>query len=164
MPMQFAPALSPRAPRASQSGIPIFADTTALTRLSRDLMAAAPEAWKACRVAMRAEAEVVAEDARQRVDYSSRIEWSIKVRVRPGSVKIIAGGDAAPDASPIENQGKGFVRHPVFGNREVWTAKNSHPAFLAPALEAHKEEVLLGIEAAVVGAVNMALPGAAWDV
>ena len=149
---------TPRTARASQSGMPIFADTAQLTRLSRDLAASAPRAWAACRAGLREAGNVVAEDARQRVSYSSRIEWSIKVRTSLGNVKVVAGGDAAPNAAPIENKGQGFVRHPVF-TRNVWTAKNSRPAFLAPALDAHREEVLKIIEDSVFGAVEGAISG-----
>lgn len=88
------------------------------------------------------------------------IAESLKVRVMSsGNVKIVGGGDAAPGAAPVENKGKGFVRHPVWGNRNVWTNKNSRPAFLAPALDAHREEVLKGIEEAVYDAVSRAVEG-----
>lgn len=151
---------SAKAPRASQSGVAIVADTSQLSQLAKDLRIAAPEAWKACRVSLRAMGQVVAEDARQRASFSSRIPASIRVRVTSGgNVKVIAGGNAAPDAAAIENRGKGHVRHPVFGDRDVWTDKNSLPAFLSPALDAHREEVVKGIEDAVVAAVERVIGG-----
>lgn len=151
---------TPHAPRASQSGIPIYADTRQLTRLAADLRAASPEAWSACRRALRVAGELVAEDARQRVGYSSRIEYTIKVRTGGrGIVKVVAGGEGAPDAAPIENRGRGFVRHPTFGHRDRFTAKNSHPAYLSPALDAHREEVLKIIEESVTGAVMGVIEG-----
>lgn len=148
-----------RAPTTSKSGgVKVVVDTKALARLARDLRAAAPEAWKACRVSLRAAGEIVAQDARARTSYSSRIPGSIKVRVTSGgNVKVVAGGEAAPDAAAIENRGRGHVRHPVFGDREVWTDKNSRPAFLAPALEAHYEEVADMVTDAVAAAVDRAL-------
>ena len=146
--------------RASRSGVSIIADTRSLSRLARDLRRASPEAWKAYRVAVRAAAEVVMRDAKARASFSTRIPGSMKIRVTSGgNVKIVAGGDTAPDAAAIENKGKGFVRHPVFGNRENWTAKSSHPAFMAPAFDAHKEEVLRAIEDAVHAAVVRAIGG-----
>lgn len=153
---------APRVPRSSQSGVGIAADTSGLARLARDLRRASPEAWKAYRVAVRVAAEPVLADARSRASFSSRIPDSMRIRVMStGNVKIVAGGDAAPDAAPIENRGKGFVRHPTFGRRGAgeWTTKNSHPAYLAPALDAHRDEVLTAIEAAVYEAVDHALEG-----
>jgi hypothetical protein len=142
----------------SNAGVSISVDTRALSRLAADLRYAAPESWKACRVALKAAGEIVAADARARTSYSDRIPGSIKVRVtRGGNVKVVAGGEAAPDAAAIENRGKGFVRHPVFGDRQVWTDKNSRPAFLAPAFAAHQEEIVELMTEAVTAAVERAL-------
>jgi len=149
----------PKSPHASRSGVSIVADTRALSRLAMDLRAAAPLAWAACRVGLREAGEVVAADARERASFSTRIPASIKVRAARGNVKVVAGGDAAPDAAPIENRGKGSVRHPVFGNREVWTSKNSPPAFLSPAFDAHREQVLTMIETTLTDAVHAAIEG-----
>jgi hypothetical protein len=146
----------------SKSGVSIYADTSGLSRLARDLRLASPAAWKALRTSLRMAAEPVAEDARSRVGYSSRIEYTIKVRTTAGgNVKIVAGGEAAPNAAPIENGGKGFVRHPTFGNKSAkgWTSKNSHPAFLAPAFDAHKEAVMKEIEADVYAVVERVIAG-----
>jgi hypothetical protein len=135
-------------------------DTRGLSRLARDLRVASPEAWRAYRESVRVVAQVVLRDAQSRASFSSRIPESMRIRTTgAGNVKIIAGGEAAPDAAAIENRGRGFVRHPVFGDREDWTSKNSHPAFLAPALDAHREEVVKGIEEAVFGAVELAVKG-----
>lgn len=154
MPSTFS---APKTPRASQSGVPIVADTRQLARLAKDLRAASPAAWKACRLALRAVAVPVAQDAQARAGFSRRIPGSIKIRTARGNVKIVAGGAAAPNASPIENKGKGFIRHPVFGDRKDWTAKNSRPAFLAPAMDAHREASAQGIEDAVMAAVYAAI-------
>jgi hypothetical protein len=116
-------------------------------------------AWAACRIGLREAGEIVAADARNRASYSDKIPASIKVRTARGNVKVVAGGDAAPDAAPIENKGRGFVRHPIFGSRENWTSKNSHPAFLSPAFDAHREEVLGMIETTLTDAVHAAIEG-----
>lgn len=71
------------------------------------------------------------------------------------NAKIQFGGDAAPDAAPIENKGKGFVRHPVFGNKDVWTAKNSHPPFLGPAFEEDREEAMAVLDEAVFRTIEV---------
>ena len=137
----------------------IYADTKDLSRLARDLAKAAPEAWAACRASMRMAVEPIAEDARVRAAFSSRIEYTIKIRTGRGNVKIIAGGPGAPNAAPIENKGKGHVRHPVFGNRNVWTDKNSPPAYLGPAYEEGKDKALAEIEVAVVATIDRAMSG-----
>lgn len=137
------------------SGLPIYADTAALSRLARNLRRAAPEAWKAYSETVRAAAQVVLDDMKQRTEYSSRIPQSGKVRVTAAGNVVIEF--TAPDAAPIENGGKGFVRHPVYGHRDRWTAKNSHPAFAAPALKAHEAEILAAVEKAITEAVARAL-------
>ncbi len=151
---------TPTTPKASQSGVSIVCDTSSLARLARDLRRASPDAWKAYRVSVRAMAQVVLDDARSRAAFSTRIPQSGRIRITSGgNVKVVFGGDLAPDAAAIENKGRGFVRHPVFGDRQDWTDKNSHPAFLAPAFEAHREEVLTAIEEAVIEAVDVAVKG-----
>jgi len=59
----------------------------------------------------------------------------------------------APNAVPIENHGKGFVRHPVFvpkselpGPPGSWTDKHSHPSFLAAAAKGKEEEMAKSFE------------------
>lgn len=139
----------------AQSGIPVYADTAALSRLARNLRAAGPASWKAYRVAVRAAAAPMLADMQDRASFSSRIPQSGKVQVTAGgNVKIVF---SAPDAAPIENRGRGMVRHPVFGNRNVWTAKNSHAAFAAPALAAHQAAMVEAIETAITDAVRRTL-------
>ena len=89
---------------------------------------------------VRAAGELVAKAASRKADFSKRIPASIKVTTRGPVAKITAGGEKAPNAAPIENEGKGFVRHPIFprsGDRSewTWTEKNSHGPFLHPALD-----------------------------
>ena len=147
-------------PKASQSGVSVVADTRELATLARSLRRASPEAWKAYRLAVREMAQIVAEDAKSRASFSTRIPDTIKVRVlASGNVEIVAGGPNAPDAAPLENKGQaGTFRHPVFGNREVWVSQPARP-FLAPALDAHREQVAKAIEDAVMAAVERAVHG-----
>lgn len=108
-------------------------DARSIARASREVRRAAPEAWKALRARLLVIGNAVAEDVRADASYSTRIPGSVKVRVTAGgNVKVVMGGDAAPNAVPIENGGRGFVRHPVYGH-DVWTAKNSRPAPMLPA-------------------------------
>lgn len=144
----------------SSTGTPIVVDTAALKRLAKALRDAAPEVRNAYRRSMRASMTVVLKDAQSRAGYSTRIPGSGRIRTTSaGNVKVTFGGNAAPDAAPIENKGKGFVRHPVFGNRNVWTAKNSKPAFLGPAFEAHRVEVAKAVGSAVERAVSDLIEG-----
>lgn len=159
-------ALSVSTPKASKSGVPIVVDTGGLNALARDIARVAPEAAKGLTKGMAGAGAVIAANAKQRVSYSKRIPASIKVHAARGNVRVSAGGDAAPNAAPIENKGKGFVRHPVFvpydkmpGPPGSWTEKNSHPAFLAPALDATAGEVAELVEDALFEAVERAIGG-----
>jgi hypothetical protein len=126
----------------SKSAANVNVDVSQLRQLAKDLRKADPDLGVKLRLRMRGVGGIVADTAQEMASYSTRIPGSIKVRVSGFTVKVVAGGPGAGDAAPIENRGKGFVRHPVFGNRNVWTAKNSHPAFLAPALDADEAAVV----------------------
>lgn len=111
----------------------------------------------------------VLEDAKATVGaYSPTIASTGKIRVTGGGiVKVIFGQKGYQthnNAAAIENQGKGFVRHPVFVKRADlpgpagrWTEKNSHPAFLAPAFERHKDEIIAATTAAILKACEETL-------
>lgn len=155
MPTTFTTA---KAPRASQSGVPIYADTAQLSALARNLRRASPEAWKACRVSLKALASpLLAEMQGTAATFSTRIPATGRIKVTSGgNVKITFGGEAAPNAAPIENKGKGHVRHPV-PHTDQWTDKNSPPAFMAPILAAHIDRVAEGMTDAVMTAIDRAL-------
>ena len=77
----------------------------------------------------------------------------------------IKGAGSGWIAMPIENRGEGNILHPVFAkkgsaryaDKASWSNKNSHPAFMAPALEAHREEVLQIIEDVVYAEILKSL-------
>jgi hypothetical protein len=163
-------AITVSTPKTSISGTPIVADVAELRALARDLARVAPEAAKGLQKGMASAGQVIAANAKQRASYSKRIPGSIKVRVARGNVKVSAGGEAAPNAAPIENRGKGFIRHPIYltydqahsgddAYKGRWTEKNSHPAFLAPALDATAVEVAELIADAQLEAVQRAIGG-----
>jgi len=56
-------------PKASKTGIPVVVDTRQLSRLAKDLRAAAPEAWKTYRVTVRKLAQPLLAGMRQRASY-----------------------------------------------------------------------------------------------
>lgn len=129
----------------------IRVDTSQLKTFATALRKTAPDLFKEFGAGLRAGGLIIAEDAKQRANFSTRIPPSIKVRRSGVSVKIIAGGDTAPEAAPLENQGQsGTFRHPVFGNFDVWVNQQARP-FLAPAVEANEEAVVVQVLATVDG-------------
>lgn len=157
-------------PKTSLTGQPIVVDVDSIARLAKDIRAASPAAWKGCQKGLRAGGELIADAAARNASYSRRVPGSRKVRTTGrGNIKVSFGGDAAPNAAPIENKGRGFIRHPVYltydqahsgGDKykNRWTEKNSHPAFLAPALEETTDQVaemaLDAIESAVLESIG----------
>lgn len=144
---------------ASNVGIAITANTDQMKTLSLALRRAPVEVRKAALLALRAEMKIVMADASARASFSNRITSSMKI---VGSGLRIRGQAGAGDgwiALPIENRGEGDVTHPVFGNLhgQQSTNKNSHPAFMAPALESHREEVVQVVTEAVYAEVLKSL-------
>lgn len=131
-------------------------DASHLRKLSRDFLRVDPAAVKAAKAVIRAAAVVVLEEAKANSSYSTRIPASGKVRMLGLNAKIVFGGDTAPDAAPIENRGKGHVRHPLFGNKNFWY-ENPQPAFLTPAFERHQAELDALLAEAVVEATKAVL-------
>jgi len=131
----------------AKAGASIVIDTRQFAALARGIRASGPAGKAAVRGAMRESAQIVKAEAEKRSSFSRRIPLSLKARAAGNNFKVSAGGEAAPNAAPIENKGRGFVRHPTYSprpgvpERVGWTDKNSHPAFLSPALEAHTEEI-----------------------
>lgn len=128
----------------------LMIDVSDLKDLARDLRRVDPVLQKQFLKALGRTGEIVATRARQNASFSTRIPGSIKVRRRGVRVRVQAGGDAAPEAAPLENRGKqGTFRHPLFGDRETWVSQPAHP-FLTPAAEAE----MVPFEQAILSAVN----------
>ncbi len=124
-------------------------DTSQLASLAKDLRKAAPAVSKSFNAGLKAAGDIVAEEARNRASFSSRIPGSIKVRRAGVKVKVVAGGPGAEDAAPYEHGGKpGTFRHPVFGQQNVWVDQQARP-YLGPAAEAKENEVLQAVLDAV---------------
>jgi hypothetical protein len=148
----------------ARTGASILIDTKQFSALTRGIRASGPAGRAAVRGAFRDSAAIVKAEAWRRASFSRRIPASLKARAAGNSFKVSAGGEAAPDAAPIENKGRGFVRHPIFvpldklpGPPGSWTEKNSHPAFLSPAFEATEEEVIELITDRLTAAVAKAI-------
>ncbi len=124
-------------------------DASELRALSRALKKAEPALAKDFTRALKDSAEIVAVKARANASFSSRIPKTIRASGTTVSAKVVAGGDAAPHAAPLEHGGKGGTfRHPVYGNLNVWVPQPAHP-FLTPAGEESAPLVQERVEKAV---------------
>lgn len=133
-------------------------DVSQLKPLARDLRRAEPLLAKNFLTSLGKAGDVVAQSARQKADFSTRIPGTVKVRRRGVAVRVQAGGNLAPGAAAIDNRGRtGTFRHPVFGNRNVWVSQQAHP-FLEPARDEH----LGDLEQLVLNAVDQAFVSAGW--
>lgn len=116
----------------------------AFGRVVVDLRSIPREVRKDLRPALKATGDRVAQDARGRASWSSRIPRAIKVKVLYGSkagVVITVDRKRAPHARPYEGiAGGGTFRHPFFGNRRRWYTQTTRP-FLEPAAKAQRAQV-----------------------
>jgi len=131
--------------RTSRSGTLVTLDLSGLRDFATAVRKASPELRKALRAGLKEGGDIVADEARARSSWSSRIPGSIRVRTAGIRVSVVAGGAKAPDGAPYENKGlPGQFRHPVFaqGDRASWTWVNQKARpFLRPAAEATAPEV-----------------------
>ena len=135
---------------------PISVNVDELKFLADRLRMIAPEALKAWRREAAALGEEIKTDAADRARRSSRIAASGKVRItRYGNVVVTFGGGDAYIAPIIENKGDGMVEHPTFGH-EPKTNKNGLPAFLHPALNAHRERAVTVLGSAINAGIKAA--------
>lgn len=109
------------------------ADASALKNLGKQLRKADTTMYKATQASLRVVGRRVADRAVANASQFAKTPPKGSVSASGVNAVIVrAGGDGA-DWKAIENHGKGHVRHPVFGDRQKWTEKNSPPAFLLPA-------------------------------
>lgn len=132
--------------------------------IATDMRALPEESRKAIRPRLREAGQMVANDARSRASWSSRIPGTVRMttsfRLDREGVTVIAGNSATPHARPYEDvAGKGKFRHPVFADTKnftrkgwTWVTQVSRP-FLFPAAKAN--------EAAATAAIRSALDDAA---
>lgn len=127
-----------RANLLSTSGV-VNVDASGMTELVAKLQGVAPALAETLAARLQEAGEAVADAARVRAGYSTKIPGSIHVFMAGGFA--VAVSTSLPEAVAIENHGRGFVRHPVFGTRDHWTTERSHPAFLYPTLLAMRPQV-----------------------
>lgn len=126
----------------------------AFIALSRDLQQVPQELRRQLGSQLRAAAAPIADDARGRASWSTRIPGAITTSARftgkrPG-VTIRVNRNKAPHGRAYEgiSRGGGSFRHPVFGHRDRWVSQNARP-FLAPAVQAGSERVFEAVTQAV---------------
>lgn len=139
----------------------IRVDARSLTKLARDLRTQQPAVYAALRKALVAEGQHVAQVAREKASWSSRIPQTIKPGMRGfGTLVLKAGGgkgSIAPHAKPYEHAGKGGTfRHPVYGDRRVWANAPARP-FLHPAVLESLPEMVAAVEETVTRVVGESL-------
>lgn len=116
----------------------LSANAKALRSLGKALREADAAMYREVQRSLRVVGQEVAARAKANASYSTRIPGSVTVRT--SGVNAVVVSAKSPNAGPVENHGKGYVRHPVFGDRNTWTDKNSHPAFLVPAATERLQE------------------------
>lgn len=114
------------------------------------------------RPAMRRAAMPILADVRKRAAWSTRIPGAISIKTSFAStgsragVRLVVDSRKAPHARPLE-QGSARnrnLRHPVFGNRDVWVEQTPRPFFFA-AVRDGREQVAREASAAVLQAARL---------
>lgn len=154
------------APSSSQSVAGISIDTTELRNLAKMLRQVDPAAARSLTRGLGTIGDLVVNRAKEKArgfpragEGTDRIEGSIRKQRSGATLRIVAGGDDAPEAAPLEHNGQGGAfRHPVFGNQDVWVDQTAHP-FLAPAAD----EVAPEIEEQLLGVIDSSLREAGFD-
>lgn len=134
----------------------VVLDTRDLPAFAKRLREADRQMEKDFLAAEKAAGEIVASAAKAKASSfpgkrrTTRIADSIQVRRRGTKVSVVAG-KGAPEAAPLEfgsDGNGGTLRHPVFGNYDVWASQPSHP-FLLPAAEENFDAFQAAVGAAV---------------
>ena len=120
-----------------------------LAQLTKDLARIEPELRKELRNRFRELIQPVADDAKSRASWSSRIPNAIRISLGAKNMSLTAKAVDAPHAKAYEGLAKGSgsrsgFRHPVYG-RDVWVSQSTRP-FLLPAVQAHSDEVYRKVE------------------
>ena len=125
-------------------------DVSSFKRFAKDMKVAEVEIKTQLRRELKAAGELVAQDARARAGFSSRIPQRIKVGVAGNTVRVyVLPLKAVPhrgEERALEHGGKeGTFRHPVNKDRTKWGNQAARP-YLGPAFDG------VGLPAAVAGA------------
>lgn len=115
-----------------------------LQQLIKDLGEIPPAVRRELAPALRRAAQSTVTQIRLNASWSSRIPAAVSISTsfgrRPGVV-LRVNSRRAPHARPLENDGRpGTIRHPVYGNREVWVSQPARPFFYR-AVEATADQI-----------------------
>ncbi|WP_433415032.1 HK97 gp10 family phage protein [Microtetraspora malaysiensis] len=124
-----------------------------IQKLVADLKRVPIELRRELRPAVRAAAQRVLDDAKDRASWSSRIPGAMRISVRfsgrMAGASVVVSAAKAPHGRPYEHLGDpGSFRHPVFGHRDRWVSQQARP-FLFPAARANRDRVAEEIDHAV---------------
>lgn len=137
-------------------------DTRQLRAMAKELRASAPKVNRRIRAGVLAEAKVVADSARGKASWSTRIPGTVRASSSVLNTAVVrAGGASAPHARPYEHAGApGVFRHPVWGHGDRaswhWVEQAARP-FLHPAAIERLPETRRVLGLAVTDAVHEAL-------
>jgi hypothetical protein len=126
--------------------------------LQRALKRVDPELQKSMNHALRDEAQVIADEAKQFAVWSERIPGAITARVNTHGGEIVVSRRKAPHGSLYELGSKGNrgqIRHPVFGNRENWVSQPTRP-FIRPAINYNRAHFNTMATRIMLGAIRKA--------
>lgn len=137
------------------------ADASQLRRLGAELRKTRPEVHRAVRRSVLEQAKKIAEDAKTKADWSTRIPGTIRASSSGVNTAVVrAGGPSAPHAAAYEHAGaEGTFRHPVYGRGDetrdqwTWVSEQARP-FLHPALMDRFDETVIALRDAVEVAVS----------
>lgn len=140
------------------------ADASQLRKLGATLRKQQPDVHRAVRRAVLDAAKLIAEDAKGKADWSTRIPGTIRASSSGVNTAVVrAGGAAAPHAAAYEHAGaSGAFRHPVYPRGDetrdqwTWVSEDARP-FLHPALMDRFDETVLALRDAVEVAVDKAI-------
>jgi hypothetical protein len=121
-------------------------DRAQLQILIRDLGAIPPAVRRTLRPAVLEASQPILARMRAHASWSSRIPSAISVRpsTTAAGVEFRVSAARAPHARPYESgslRNPGMVRHPVYGNREVWAQTPIRPFFYRSVAEGADELV-----------------------
>jgi len=158
----------------ARTGMLFAVDTREIGAFARDLRLVGPASANTMRAAMAESGELVRKSAREKAAFStggSTTSVRLGHKGIPSSIqksfgfqrgvywfRVRAGGKQAPQAAPLENEGKGHPRHPLYGNKQYWYT-NSTPAFMEPALRENTPAILALTESALDEAIAVSIYG-----
>lgn len=124
-------------------------DLTDLKKLIKDLRVLDKTAGRRITKAMKQAAQFVADDAKVKAAWSTRIPGTVKVSANQKRIILRAGGPKAPHADVYEFGG----RHPLFGDRSRWYPVDPRK-YMTPARNQNIDRLSVALMDAIVEAIR----------